>query len=95
VSPTEVENVLYALPGVQEAVVIGVPDPILGHAIKAVVALDGRTTLTAADVIRHCARHLEDFMMPKFVEFRDELPKNANGKIARRQVQIEAMEVAQ
>lgn len=95
VSPNEIENILYSLPGVQEAVVIGVPDPILGHTIKAVVALDSRTTLTAADVIRHCACHLEDFMIPKFVEFRDQLPKNANGKIVRRQVQMEAMEAAQ
>ena len=42
VSPKEVENVLYALPGIREAVVVGVPDPILGLAIKAVVALDAR-----------------------------------------------------
>jgi long-chain acyl-CoA synthetase len=94
VSPNEVENVLYLIPGVQEAAVVGIPDPILGLAIKAIVALDGRATVTAADVTRHCARNLEDFMVPKVVEFRDQLPKSDNGKILRRQVQIEAIEAA-
>ena len=83
VSPKEVENVLYGLAGVREAAVIAVPDPILGSAIKAVIATpDG--ALTEQDVIRHCARHLEDFMVPKFVEFRDTLPKTDSGKISRR-----------
>lgn len=95
VSPKEVENVLYALAGVREAAVVGVPDPLLGLAIKAVVALDTFATLSAADVIRHCAKHLEDFMVPKHVEFRDELPKSENGKIARRQIEAEVLEIAQ
>jgi amino acid adenylation domain-containing protein len=95
VSPKEVENVLYALAGVREAAVVGVPDPVLGHAIKAVIALEARGAVTAADVIRHCARNLEDFMVPKIVEFRDQLPKSENGKIARRQVEAEATEAVQ
>ena len=86
VSPKEVEDVLYALPGVEEAVVFGVPDPILGMAIKAVVACDPGAPLTSDEVIRHCARHLEDFMVPKIVEFRTGLPKSDNGKIVRRQI---------
>ena len=86
VSPKEVESVLYALPGVREAAVIGVPDPVLGHAIKAVVALEPDVTITRDDVIRHCAKHLEDFMIPKAVEFRAELPKSENGKIDRREI---------
>lgn len=93
VSPKEVENVLYALAGVREAAVVGVPDPVLGLAIKAVVALDDGVDLSATDVIRHCARHLEDFMVPKLIEFRNELPKSENGKIARRQVEAESVEV--
>jgi long-chain acyl-CoA synthetase len=86
VSPKEVENVLYALPGIREAAVIGVPDKILGMAIKAVVALEKDAILAADDVIRHCARHLEDFMVPKSVEFRAALPKSENGKINRREI---------
>jgi amino acid adenylation domain-containing protein len=86
VSPKEVESVLYEMPGVREAAVIGVPDPVLGMAIKAVVVADAQARLTERDVIRHCAKRLEDFMVPKTVEFRDALPKSDNGKISRRQV---------
>jgi acyl-CoA synthetase (AMP-forming)/AMP-acid ligase II len=94
VSPKEVENALYALPGIREAAVVGVPDPILGLAIKAVVAADPHANLSAHDVIRHCARHLEDFMVPKMVEFRDALPKTESGKISRREVAAETLEPA-
>jgi long-chain acyl-CoA synthetase len=86
VSPKEVESVLYEMPGVREAAVIGVPDPVLGMAIKAVVVADAQARLSERDVIRHCAKRLEDFMVPKTVEFRDALPKSDNGKISRRQV---------
>ena len=89
VSPKEVENVLYELAGVREAAVVGVPDPVLGMAIKAVISTDPQAGLTERDVIRHCARRLEDFMVPKSVEFRDGLPKSANGKISRSQVMME------
>ena len=85
-SPKEVENVLYALPGVREAAVVGTPDPVLGQAIHAVVALEPGAALSPADVIRHAAKHLEDFMVPKTVEFRAELPKSENGKINRRMI---------
>ncbi len=86
VAPKEVENVLYEISGVLEAAVIGVPDPLLGTAIKAVLALEPGASLSERDVIRHCARRLEDFMVPKHVEFRDALPKSHNGKISRSQV---------
>jgi long-chain acyl-CoA synthetase len=89
VSPKEVETVLYEMPGIREAAVIGVPDPILGMAIKAVVAAEPDAALTERDVIRHCQRRLEDFMVPKSVEFRAALPKSANGKISRSRVAAE------
>jgi long-chain acyl-CoA synthetase len=94
VAPKEVENVLYALPGVSEAAVIGVADPIFGQAIKAAIVLTPEARLTEQDVIRHCARHLEDFMVPKLVEFRDDLPKTESGKISRRLIEAETMEAA-
>jgi len=84
VSPKEVENVLYELAGIREACVIGVPDPILGQALKAIVAAD--EGITEADVVRHCRARLEDFMVPTMVEFRGQLPKSENGKIARKEL---------
>jgi acyl-CoA synthetase (AMP-forming)/AMP-acid ligase II len=95
VSPKEVENVLYSLPGIAEAVVVGVADPILGHAIKAVVALSPGAELGERDILRHCAAGLEDFMVPKIVEFRDALPKTESGKISRRLIEEETLEAAQ
>jgi amino acid adenylation domain-containing protein len=91
VSPKEVENVLYAISGVREAAVIGVPDDILGMAIKAIIVPSVEGVLTAREVLAHCTRHLESFMVPKFVDFVAELPKTDTGKIRRRQVQDEAL----
>jgi len=95
VDPREVENVLHGLPGVAEAAVVGVDDPILGHAIKAVVVPGDGAAVSAEDVIRHCARHSEDFMVPKYVEFRRTLPKTDSGKISRRLLATNAMEAAE
>jgi acyl-coenzyme A synthetase/AMP-(fatty) acid ligase len=58
-----------------------VPDDLLGQAIKAFVVYADDQQLTERDVLRHCAQHLEDFMMPKHVEFRSSLPKTTSGKI--------------
>ncbi len=87
VPPKEVENVLYGLAGVQAAAVIGVPDPVLGQAIKAFVVLEPGAALVEADLLRHCRAHLEDFMVPRFVELRADLPKSANGKINKLELQ--------
>jgi acyl-CoA synthetase (AMP-forming)/AMP-acid ligase II len=84
VSPKEIEDVLYSLEGVAEAAVIGVPDPVLGESIKAFISVREGWRLTEQAVLRHCAERLEDFMVPKAVEFRDSLPKVSSGKIAKR-----------
>ncbi|MBI2929400.1 MAG: AMP-binding protein [Verrucomicrobia bacterium] len=80
VAPKEVENVLYGIKGVVEAAVVGVPDPVLGQAVKAILVVNG-ATLTEKEVLAHCRAHLEDYMVPKHVEFRAELPKTTSGKI--------------
>lgn len=83
VAPKEVEAVLHAHADVVEAVVFGVPDPILGQAIAALV-VPRREGISERELIGHCARHLEDFMVPKHIEFRASLPKTDTGKVSRR-----------
>jgi long-chain acyl-CoA synthetase len=80
IAPREVENVLYAIPGVREAAVIGSPDPVMGQVVKAFIVAP-KTGLTEAAVISHCKERLEEIMVPRQVEFRDELPKTDSGKI--------------
>ncbi|AMS41639.1 AMP-binding protein [Aminobacter sp. NyZ550] len=93
VAPKEVEAVLHACPGVAEAVVIGIPDPILGHAIGALIVLSD-PNLTQREILRHCQANLEDFMVPKIIEFRSELPRTDTGKVSRR-LAAESMEPTQ
>jgi acyl-CoA synthetase (AMP-forming)/AMP-acid ligase II len=89
VSPREVENVLYAHPGIGEAAIIGVPDPVLGNAVCAFVSPKPGATLNEREVLGFCADRLEDFMVPKLVRIRETLPKSANGKIAKKELAAE------
>ena len=68
---------------VSEVVVVGIPDPVLGKAIKALVVRSD-PALTDSDILRACHKALEDFMVPRSVEFRDSLPKTDTGKVSRR-----------
>jgi len=81
VSPKEVENAVYGLEGVLETAVIPVPDEILGQAIKAIIIPKNGFSLTEKEVLRHCKKELEEFAIPKYIEFRDSLPKTSSGKI--------------
>jgi long-chain acyl-CoA synthetase len=85
VAPKEIENVLYLIPSVTEAAVVGIPDNIEGEAIKAYI-VSNDPELSTKDIINHCKKHLESFMIPKVVEFRDTLPKSSAGKIAKRDI---------
>lgn len=83
VVPREIENALYSLPGVLEAAAVGIPDPILGHVIKAFVVLNeqARASMTVQDILQYCHQKLEEFKVPRQLEIRDSLPKTPSGKI--------------
>src|SRR5690606_4197665 len=81
VDPEEVENALVAIDGVKEAAVIGVPDDILGSAIKAFVVLEQGADLVEKQIQNECRARLENFMVPKFVVIVEDLPKTTTGKI--------------
>ena len=81
VYPAEVENVLYQLPDVAEAAVIGVPSARWGEFGRAVVVAKPDVALSADDVLAHCASQLARYKLPQDVVFTDALPRNAAGKI--------------
>jgi len=85
VSPKEIEDVVCELEGVVEAAAVGIPDDILGQAIK-VFVVDGEAQLKEKDVLRHCARLLEPLMVPKYVQMVPALPKTERGKVNRREL---------
>ena len=81
ISPVEVEAVLFSLPGVREAAVLGIPDPVLGQAIQAGVSLNEGADLDAMKIRKLCAQRLENYMVPSHILLLPDLPKSANGKI--------------
>ncbi|WP_175820933.1 acyl-CoA ligase (AMP-forming), exosortase A system-associated [Burkholderia sp. BCC0419] len=83
VSPTEVEDVLFALPHIREAAVFSVPHPALGEAIAACVVSTLDADACRADIARACRDALPTYMNPLVVEPLPALPRNPNGKIDR------------
>ncbi|MEN3310910.1 MAG: hypothetical protein V7645_239 [Actinomycetota bacterium] len=81
VSTIEVENVLHDLKGVSQAAVVGVPDDLLGEALRAYVVLEQGAALTEEDILRFARSKLENFMLPREVVLLDELPHTESGKI--------------
>ena len=86
VYPREVEEVIYTHPAVLETAVIGVPDKLRGEALKAVVVLKPGAELREKDIIKYCRERLAAYKVPRLVEFIAELPKNATGKILKREL---------
>ena len=85
VFPSELENVISLCPGVVECAVIGIADSKQGEAIK-VFVVKNESTLTEVDVAKYCRQNLTGYKIPKYIEFRDELPKSNVGKILRREL---------
>ena len=86
VSPVEVENVLYRMPGIREAAVIGIPDLLEGETIKAFVALDAGISIDPKKIRQHCVANLESFMVPRDVVILESLPKTDSNKISKKEL---------
>ena len=85
VFPNELENVISMCPGVVECAAIGIADDKQGESIKVFVVRND-ATLTEDDVNDYCKQHLTGYKRPKYIEFRDDLPKTNVGKILRREL---------
>ncbi len=88
VYPNEIENVVVEMDSILEAAAIGVPDERSGEAVK-IFAVRKDESVTEADVLAYCKENLTGYKRPRFVEFRDELPKTNVGKILRRALRDE------
>lgn len=84
VYPSEVEQVLHQHPTVQEASVFGIPDPVKGEVVKAAVVLKKGSTAAAEEILEFCRSRIASYKVPRVVEFMNEFPKTASGKILKR-----------
>jgi long-chain acyl-CoA synthetase len=95
VYPRVVEEPLFQHPKIKEAVAVGIPDDHWGEAVKVYIVLRDGETATEQEIIDYCHTRMARYKVPKFVEFRKELPKSMVGKVLRRElVQEEAARLA-
>ena len=90
VYPNEVENVAANHPGVLETAAVGVPDESTGEAVM-LFAIKKDESLTEDDLKAFCAENLTGYKKPKYIEFREDLPRTNVGKILRRELREEAL----
>jgi fatty-acyl-CoA synthase len=89
IASSEVERVIYELPQVREAAVVGLPDERWGERPVAVVVLTPNATLDLAGLVSHCRARLAAFKVPKQLFLRDSLPRNPSGKVLKRVLRAE------
>ncbi len=89
VYPAEVENAIFGCPGVADVAVIGVPDDRWGEAVKAIVVPKSGEAPTPADIIAYARQKIAGYKAPKSVEFVETLPRNASGKVLRRELRAQ------
>jgi long-chain acyl-CoA synthetase len=86
VSPLEIENIIYKIPGIKEVAVIGVPDELMGEAIIAFVTTHGNAEVGEMEIRKECSSKLELFMIPKRIIILPEMPKSSNSKIDKKEL---------
>ncbi|MCC6993024.1 MAG: AMP-binding protein [Deltaproteobacteria bacterium] len=86
VAPKEVEDALLTHQGVALAAVVGVPDPVLGDAVTAVVVAHDGVTLNLRELQKHVAARVDDAAVPKYIDVVESLPKNERGKLDKRAI---------
>jgi long-chain acyl-CoA synthetase len=92
VYPREIEDVLYKHPKVLEAAAVGLPVPDKGERIKVFIRLKEGETASEEEIMAFCKENLAPYKVPRYIEFRDQLPKTLVGKILRRELVKEATE---
>jgi acyl-CoA synthetase (AMP-forming)/AMP-acid ligase II len=84
--PAEVEGAILKLEGIADVGVIGVPDEKWGEQVKAIVVLKPGYSLNEEDIITHCRQYLAGFNVPKSVDYLDAIPRNAVGKMLKKEL---------
>jgi len=82
----EIETVLCNHPEIRSAVVIPIPDELIGNRISVIVVQLTHDKINREDILRYCSQHLPKYMIPEIIEFRDSLPTTASGKIDRKKL---------
>ncbi len=93
--PREVEEILFEHPAVQEAAVIGIPDPYRGETVKAYIVLKNNQTVSEDELDQFCRKYLASYKVPRLYEFRNDLPKTIVGKVLRRTLLQEELDKLQ
>jgi long-chain acyl-CoA synthetase len=86
ISPREIEEILFTHPKVRDAAVLGVTDKSMRETVKAFVILEEGESAEQKEIIDFCKEHLSPYKVPKFIEFRESLPKSATGKVLKKEL---------